>query len=96
MKKKIDGLRALDAGNLVYLPVEYDEEDHLICHTPKGDVQVGPFGEDAELQELLRRLGALGLEAHGCFDCVYFTRSGMQVEAGGGLGYCIEGKVGAE
>lgn len=102
MKRLTKSLRSDYRGNLVYLQTNYDEYDCLQCTTPLGTVVVDPHSanliddyDQAEKQVLIliEELRKLGFSPYGCFSCRYFTRSGMQIEAGGALGNCIEGRM---
>jgi hypothetical protein len=95
MQNQVHALRASFQGKEVLMPAEYSDQDDLTCVTPLGDVSVEPHADsEAQFAELLKRIRDLGLTPWGCFDCKFFTQSGMQQEAGG-LGYCLEGKLGS-
>ena len=81
-------------AQLVLMATEYDDEERLLCRTPVGDFREPGEDDGEHVFRLVEQLRRAGLAADGCFNCRYFTRSGMQLEAGGTAGYCLEGRMG--
>lgn len=93
MKNRTVGLRTHQGGQIVLMQTRFDGDDNLVCSTPLGEILVPP-DDQAQVPRLLERLNSQGLEPFGCFNCIYFTQSGMQGDSGGSVGYCLEGKLG--
>ena len=92
MQNRVDALRVHYDGSVTLLPVEWSDSDELVCESPQGNVVVPPHDVDEDqFQELIDSLQKQGHDPHGCFDCRYFTRSGM---CEGTVGYCIHGRLG--
>lgn len=92
MLNRQDGLLADIGGRTLLLPIDYTDDDVLVCVTPEETLEFGP--SESQLTDLLKELRDRGLCPKGCFNCKYFIRSGMQVESAPTVGYCLEGNTG--
>lgn len=94
MQNRIHALRAQVDGIEIIMPTSYDDEDNLLCETPRGFVRAEE-NEDAivQFERLLENIKAAHLEPYGCFSCRFFHRTGA-FDISSSLGYCLEGKIG--
>lgn len=95
MKNLTKAMRITFNDSIVFLTIEYDQNDELHCLTPIREIVI-PWQEEGQFELLLDHLKDLGIHPIGCFNCLFFSRSGMQIESGGTLGYCLEGKLGQQ
>lgn len=93
MRNRTEALRIQQGADVALLPTEFDADDALVCRAPTGFLVI-PASVQNQAGSLLEELQSMGLNPMGCFNCIYFTQSGMQQEADPGLGYCLEGKLG--
>jgi hypothetical protein len=92
MKNRVHALRTTAEAHLL-LPVEFDDEDRLHCRTRREEIIIDAR-RGSPVAALIQRLVELGIEAHGCFDCVFFAKPGFAGDVNSTVGYCIEGRIG--
>lgn len=96
---RIHAWRVQCEGRLVLFRTEYRNDDSLLVEFPSDSSWniVVPPGED-DVEQVRAAAAAVrdevNAEPRGCYNCLFFCRSGMQVDAGGTMGYCLDGRMG--
>jgi hypothetical protein len=94
MRNRFDGWKAESDNSTLSLPISYDDDDNLVCSTPKGDIKNTEADDETSFQDLLAGVHKLGYRVFGCFSCRYFCAMSDQDARAAGMGYCLEGKLG--